>query len=136
MNNPLDRHGFTHVEDVATAVIDQLRIHGPYTDRAAPFHNQVMEVLDRCGWSCESEYQLEPEPLSGRRGKIDIVATKDKIVLAIECDRRTPRRKSIAKLTRMNADVSMVLLRGMAASAPCGVWYQGEIGIVPLQVTK
>ena len=47
----------------------------------------------------------------GRRGKIDLVAKKDNLIIAVEIDRLTPRQKSIYKISNYPCTNRIVVLR-------------------------
>ena len=66
-------------------------------DSASIAHKQVVEYLNNLGYKCEIEFKVQNRG-DGRSGRIDIVAYKDSIKLAIEVDRMSPRNKSIFKL--------------------------------------
>lgn len=56
-----------------------------------------------------------------RIGKLDIVARAEGLSIAIECDRVTPRRKSLAKLRAFPGARVLVLREGLTGPAPEGI---------------
>lgn len=83
----------------------------PLPDEAKAFHDAVETRLQRAGWSVFRECPVRV-PGVQRRGRIDLLAIRGGQGVAIECDRLTPRQKSLAKLRASTADHRVVLLRG------------------------
>jgi len=79
------------------------------SDDAALAHHQTVAFLISLGYHVQLEVEIRVE---GRNGRIDLVATKGDEVLAVELDRRSPRKKSLVKLEHYPATRRMVLLRG------------------------
>lgn len=76
---------------------------------ACTYHDAVEKCLARLGWAVRREY---PVVVNGRGGRVDIVAEWSGITLALELDNRSPRGKSILKLTALPLDWNKgVLLR-------------------------
>ena len=78
-------------------------------NRTQAFQHAVAGRLVVAGWSVQLEV---PQPTGTRNGRIDIVAERNGARVAIECDRQSPRRKSICKLLAHACDARLVLLRG------------------------
>ncbi len=70
------------------------------TDTAALAHRDVVNYLTQRGFKCQCEYVLTNRG-DGHKGRIDLIAIKNDIKLAIEIDCRTPRLNSIRKLKQM-----------------------------------
>lgn len=81
-------------------------------ENALEFNIRVRNELKKESFDIFIE-QLVPNRGDGRRGKIDIVAKKDGLVYAIEIDRKSPRQKSIYKITNYPCDVRLVVLRDL-----------------------
>jgi hypothetical protein len=79
-------------------------------DHAGAFQARVAQRLEAAGWAVEAEVCVSL-PGSARRGRVDLVASQCACRVAIECDRLSPRDKSIRKLLAMSVDVRLVLLR-------------------------
>ena len=100
-----------HVKpDGLPSVLDAIRQASPLPDRAEPFKQGVAIALSCAGWSVQTE-RFVSLPRSRRTGRIDIVASKGPCMVAIECDHRTPRRKSLNKLHAFYATSKLVVLR-------------------------
>lgn len=107
-------------------------LHGigrrPLPDDARGFQEAVAARLRASGWTVRSEVPVSSRG-DGRRGRVDLVAERDGEVVAIECDRLSPREKSLAKLRAMVADARLVLLR-----TPRGVADVDGIAVVGVEV--
>ena len=67
---------------------------------AAMFHRGLQEELRREG--CRSHREFKVELFGNRDGRVDLLVTEP-FLMAIELDRRRPRRKSIRKLRTLEA---------------------------------
>lgn len=77
---------------------------------AAEFERGFVAALRLLGWDVTTQVAV---PYDGRMGRVDVVARKDGEVLAVELDRLRPRRKSLAKLSRLAGTTeAMVVCRG------------------------
>lgn len=74
---------------------------------AATWHKYVAEEVRKLGYSVQVEF---PMPYEGRSGRIDIMAFKEGIAVAIELDKLKPREKSIKKIQKCPAGA--IFLRG------------------------
>lgn len=77
---------------------------------ASDFCLSLAQSLSELGYEVIREVKVG-ERGDGRTGRVDIVASRDGLRVAIECDRKTPRMKSIVKLGRVAADVRLVVCR-------------------------
>lgn len=98
------------------------------TDDATEAHHQLCAFLKKNGYACLTEH-LVPSRGDKRPGRIDVVATKDGVTVAIEFDKRSPRAKSLYKLRNFNADIKVVLLRGGRSN-----YRIGDIGIISVSL--
>lgn len=79
-------------------------------DHAGDYHDNVEYALIEAGWSVRREYAVVIG--DGLGGRVDIVAQRHKTRIALELDNRTPRGKSLIKLTGFPPEVrTAVLLR-------------------------
>ena len=86
--------------------------HAPLPNSAAGFMARVATVLRLSGWNVRTEVVVPSRGTAdGYRGRIDIVAERAGQVLAIECDTKSPRIKSVHKLAHYAADARIVILR-------------------------
>lgn len=77
------------------------------TEKADEWHDYVQGKIERLGYQTRREVPCKfPD---GRDGRIDLVAERDGIQVAIELDYRTPRKKSVLKVQTYPR--GMVLLR-------------------------
>lgn len=74
---------------------------------AAWLHDEIERRLVEIGWAVEREVPV-PDRGDGRAGAIDLVVT-DPVPIAIELDRRSPRRKSLEKLSAFDGARVVVL---------------------------
>lgn len=95
---------------VSRIVVDALD-RGPLPDKAGPFHRAVAGRLEAAGFAVCREV-VTPKPGQRRAGRVDLRASCGAYSIGIECDRRTPRKKSIEKLLAMQCDDRLILLRG------------------------
>ncbi len=100
------------------------------TDHAKTAQNEIVKHLKSLGYKCVSEYEVDNRG-DGRVGRIDIVATKDDIKLAIEVDNKSPRQKSINKLNSMTNYHKIVILRNGN-----GNYRLGDIYVVSIRSEK
>lgn len=98
------RDGTTDAVEVALCGI------GPY-ETARDMVDGVIVALSDAGWRVLVEQRVMSRG-DGRSGRVDVIATRGAEVVAIECDRLTPRAKSIHKLRHVSATGRLVLLRG------------------------
>lgn len=66
-------------------------------DTAEGFRKACVAALRKSGWSVAGEIEV-PDRGDGRRGRVDLCAERDGVVVGIELDRMTPRHKSALKL--------------------------------------
>lgn len=77
--------------------------------RAGDYHDSVVEFLKARGWRVFREYAVAA---NGRGGRVDVVAFRDDVNLALELDNRSPRERSIEKLKLFPASwLTGILLR-------------------------
>jgi hypothetical protein len=100
------------------------------TDHAKTAQNEIIEHLKSKGYSCNSEHIVTYRG-DHRQGRIDIVATKNNQVVAIEVDKCSPRKKSMVKLNNFKADGKYVLLRKNIT--PYSI---GDVSVIGLPVKK
>jgi hypothetical protein len=96
------------IGDVPADVAEFVNSLNPSGKSAKAWQIWVQLKLISLGYKCELEVPVYYQ--NGRKGRVDIVATKGNEVVAIECDNRTPRSNSIAKI-KENFACGMVLLR-------------------------
>lgn len=83
----------------------------PAASSAKDFSASVTEQLRRLGFEIQTEYLVKNRG-DGRRGRVDLVASRGPDVIAIELDRKTPRQKSVFKVRQVrNATAHLVLCR-------------------------
>lgn len=80
------------------------------TNHAKTAQNEIVKHLESQGFKCISEYKVNSRG-DDRSGRIDIVAIKGELKLAIEVDNVTPRNKSIFKLKQISDYEKIILLR-------------------------
>lgn len=80
-------------------------------DHAQTAQSQTVEYLYSRGFNCKIEVPIYNRG-DDTNGRIDIVAQKGGYTIGIEFDRKSPRKKSIAKLQNFECDYRLVLLRG------------------------
>lgn len=85
-------------------------IKGLVASNAAGLHWAVEMALEDIGFDCEREVVV-PDRGNGHPGRVDLVARRGGIIVAMELDRATPRMKSIAKLRFFECDVRAIVLR-------------------------
>lgn len=76
-------------------------------EKAQEWQDYVKEEIEKIGYQVEKEVWCKLP--NNKNGKIDLVARKEKLEVAIECDYRTPREKSILKIKTYPC--GMILLR-------------------------
>lgn len=76
---------------------------------ARDFENLIYGILSKEGrvWS----QVIVNDRGDGRRGKVDFIWQKEKEIIGIEIDYKSPRKKSIFKLKQLNANKGYILLR-------------------------
>lgn len=98
-------------------------------DHAFTAHQSVMAALDQAGFVVAKEVHVEsPDEL----GRLDVVATKDGGQVAIEIDSRSPRKKSLRKLNRMDC-FRIVALRRLV---PISERYDGIHAVVGIDTVS
>ena len=94
-------------------------------DNAQQAQRAVAEQLQKAGWRVRREVKVTNLTLGGKWGRIDLVAKApgSSLEIAIEIDRKSPRRKSLTKLRRWNAGPRIAILRDPEAqeSVPLGL---------------
>ncbi len=105
-----------------------IRRFGGYTDRTADFHERVQEALQLAGWNTQREVPVTYSP-NRNDGRIDLVARRGARTVAIECDNRSPRRRSFVKLAAYECDARLIVLRRPAASA-----LVGKVAVIGVEV--
>jgi Holliday junction resolvase-like predicted endonuclease len=80
------------------------------TDHAKTAQREIVKYLKGKGYKCNTEVEVNYRN-DGHIGRIDIIAEKDSSKLAIEVDRKSPRKKSIAKLLSICDYQRLILLR-------------------------
>lgn len=97
-------------------------------DRAAPFAELVGMALNALGATVIREV-IVPRRGDGQRGRVDLVASwpESGLQIAVECDNKSPRKKSLTKLKQVVADVRLVVLRAPKPlhQLPDGIWVLG-----------
>ena len=83
-----------------------------FSDNAAECHNEVISLMQSHGFVCQREYPVDNRG-DGHGGRIDIYASRDDRLYAIEIDRNSARDKSVFKLAQLSDEVvKIILLRG------------------------
>lgn len=78
---------------------------------ADELHAKVLFDLKAMGYQVKRDYLIQNRG-DGRRGKLDVLATRDDEVIALELDHATPRRKSILKVNNCpNATARIIVCR-------------------------
>ncbi|MDH6372796.1 hypothetical protein M2444_004625 [Paenibacillus sp. PastF-3] len=90
------------------------------TLNAKETQTKITSFLKKKGWSCKNELFINDRG-DGKKGRVDIVAHKDGITLAIEIDRLHPRKKSILKLQGINAYRILILRGTVKCVIPSGI---------------
>lgn len=82
------------------------------------FEYKVASELRRQGWVVTRQVRQHYRTDKGREcnGRIDLVATKGEVKIALELDRIRPRKKSRLKLDGVSATHKAVLLRESAVA--------------------
>lgn len=88
-------------------------VRGAAGHTAAVFMHQLGWLLAESGYLVRREVLVENRG-DGHRGRVDLVAERDGCRVAIECDRKTARRKSIMKLGQVPATGRLVVCREAA----------------------
>lgn len=106
---------------------------GPLPNSSAGFHDGVCAALSRAGWAVEREFRVEAVPGRGgpRSGRVDLVARKGDAAVAVELDRLSPRRKSLAKLRASGFGHRVVILR-----RPCAPLEVDGVTVFGLEVIQ
>jgi hypothetical protein len=87
-----------------------------WPDQAAALHATVIRDLQVAGFNVVPEFYV-PDIRNGYGGRVDIVCFKNGEAVAIELDRRSPRKKSLEKLARFDG-YRIVAVRGVD-NVPC-----------------
>ena len=77
------------------------------TEKAWEWHDYVQKEIRKLGYETRREVFVYIG--NGKTGRLDLVAKKDGIEIAIELDYRVPRKKSVLKIKTYK--IGMVLLR-------------------------
>ena len=80
------------------------------SDHAKTSQYEVKDYMQSLGYKCHLEHKVE-DRYDGRNGRIDIVCYKEKEIVAIEVDNRTPRKNSIYKLKNFKANKKYIICR-------------------------
>lgn len=105
----LQGHREPHVFEVLDSIVEE---HG-----AKWFQDTACLLLRGLGYCVDREV-LVPNRGDGKRGRVDIVAAKPFILIAIELDHTIPRRKSIFKVQQIKgATMRLVYCRRAANEA-------------------
>ncbi|CAG8998073.1 MAG: hypothetical protein CENE_00004 [Candidatus Celerinatantimonas neptuna] len=90
------------------------------SDDAKPLQNAIADSLRSSGWVVELEHQVADRG-DGRCGCVDLLASKDSQKIAMEIDRKSPRKKSLVKLSQVDAFpiVALRLTPNQAAQVTC-----------------
>lgn len=101
-------------------------------DHAKRFQDSLVDILQDQGFDCLTEVPVDDRG-DGRSGRLDILGVRDNVWLAIECDRREPREKSVRKLLSVEATVRAVVLRRHAprSQRPDGIYVIGAAACAP-----
>jgi len=91
----------TTLEENALALLLEAIGPEPLPRSGNAAHAHLAYRLGRAGWSVWGEVQA---PLD-REARIDIVARRDRITIALEIDRGRPKRSTFEKLAAMRADL-------------------------------
>lgn len=82
-------------------------------DHAKTAQSQAVEYLCSKGYDCKTEVWVSSRgDGTDKKGRIDIVASKDDVTIGIEFDKAMPRKRSLFKLSNFDCDYRLVLLRG------------------------
>lgn len=98
--------------DIPDDVLDAVR--SAEGDNAERFMASVARALVGAGYSVRGREVIVDDRGDGRRGRIDLIVERGELVIAIECDRKTARRKSVIKLGRYPATGRLVVCREVA----------------------
>jgi hypothetical protein len=77
---------------------------------AKDFQHAAAHVLEVNGFTVKREYVV-PNRGDGYRGRLDLMAWRDDLTLAVELDNCSMRSKSLLKLASVKADAHVVMLR-------------------------
>lgn len=96
----------------------------PQLNSADELHSAAEAALAASGFSCTREFEVGDRG-DGRPGRLDLLAERTGLTLAIEIDRKTPRQKSIHKLRQPgvpeNAYRVILLREGKTGPPPAGI---------------
>lgn len=115
--------------------LDRAILGVTYPDASGPFVRAVAGRLEAHGWSVRREVAVTDRG-DGHAGRVDIVAHlpgPNGGTVAIECDSRSPRRKSIRKLQQVRASLRIVLLRSREGEKSLGM--RGCAHVIGLEVS-
>lgn len=108
---------------VVSEVVAMIDDRAPLPDRADLFAKRVAELLERDGWTVETEVVVPSRGIDSQRGRVDMVAEFLGFRIAIECDNKSPRTKSLHKLLQLDVNARLVILRRMCPlhALPSGI---------------
>jgi hypothetical protein len=82
----------------------------PSLTQHGEFQRLVASGLTRLGFRVQTELPV-PNRGDGRTGRIDLLARRGPCIVALELDRKSPRRKSLYKLRHLGYGSRAVVLR-------------------------
>lgn len=88
-------------------VLAELRV----PDAPGPALDAVAAAIVRAGWAVERGVPIENRG-DGRAGRLDLLATRGNMRIAIEVDGPEPRERSVARLRSARTGLAWLLLRG------------------------
>ena len=96
-----------------TRKIQELITNADNTGNALTYHQHIRNILNQNGYETKIE---QPTPYRNdqgwnRKGRIDLIAQHHNTTIAIEIDRKTPRRKSVIKLKNYQAHEKLIITR-------------------------
>jgi RNase P subunit RPR2 len=83
----------------------------PIPDHPIYAKKTIITELERVGWSCQNELRIADRG-DGRPGRIDFLASKENVKIAVELDNYKPRNKSLYKLKQVSDAFRLIILRG------------------------
>lgn len=92
-------------------------------DDAAVVRDTIYLALEQLGFTCQHEVPVDARSNDPKyTGRISITAAKEGVIVAIEVDRKSPKRNSIYKLRNFSCDYRVIVLRGTEDfSVPDGI---------------
>jgi hypothetical protein len=98
------------------------------SDDAKQARGLIASALSGSGFDCSKEFRVENRG-DGKRGKIDIYASKGGVNYAIEINGDTLRQKSVFKLGQVDSAFKIILLRSGKAFCVQGIDWVYSFGI-------